>query len=860
MSSSVKMKAGTKGNDKITALPGDIVDGGAGNDIITGAIGATMRGGADTDKLIFSAEGQKQAIKLTLTEQLKGDVTLLPKTVISGFERFDFTFGSGADTLDARSAGFVVSKGIEHDRFSGGAGNDTLLLNGDNYGNLQIFEFENINIDLSKIKTAVSFNGATLKYGNFNGIIWDAYNLTLRGGLGNDKITNIGFDGLAKIYGGAGNDEIGSSSNGDDNSFVGDIFDGESGNDVIYGHKGATMRGGSGLDDLRIGLGDAKDNIYFRPADQLTSELTLAENTRISGFEHFNVNLGQGNDTLDVRGMHFGTRFYTGSTADDFFSNFSGGSGTNTILLDASFSGYISVYSFEKMKVDFSGSDIPVVVSSGNVEFNGSSVNGFWGSLDFMGGRGNDNVDAGYDNDRLNGGGGADILHGFGGNDTYIIDADDEVYEYGDHGIDTVQISTSYRLLQNFENLTLTGKASINGTGNREDNVIKGNSGDNILDGLEGLDTLIGGAGNDTYKVDALGDVIIDSSGVDKICASVSYSLEKYLDIENLTLAGSANINGTGNALSNTILGNSGNNTLNGGLGADILNGGTGNDRYILGAENDTVIDAAGTDTIISTISRSLASYATIENLKLEGTQNLKATGNNLKNTIWGNSGDNILDGGLDNDNLIGGNGNDTYVLGAEHDIVTEDGGIDTITSTITRSLNDYRQVENLKLLGSAHINGSGNHLDNAIWGNTGNNRLSGGDGRDHLFGGAGNDTLAGGNGNDMLVGGAGADSFEFNTKLGLANIDEIGDFDTSEDLIQLKRSCFAEVGAIGKLSSSAFWAGTKAHDANDRIIYDKSTGKLFYDADGTGAKTAVQFAILDKNLPLSFADFDIIA
>lgn len=127
-------------------------------------------------------------------------------------------------------------------------------------------------------------------------------------------------------------------------------------------------------------------------------------------------------------------------------------------------------------------------------------------------------------------------------------------------------------------------------------------------------------------------------------------------------------------------------------------------------------------------------------------------TGGAANDGFTGGDGDDTLDGGAGNDTLVGGKGNDTYVIDSASDVITElaGEGVDTVKANYTYTLG--ATLENLTLLGSSAINGTGNASDNILIGNSAANTLTGGDGNDTLDGGAGNDTLVGGNGNDIYV------------------------------------------------------------------------------------------------------------
>jgi Ca2+-binding RTX toxin-like protein len=225
---------------------------------------------------------------------------------------------------------------------------------------------------------------------------------------------------------------------------------------------------------------------------------------------------------------------------------------------------------------------------------NNDYIDGKGGNDTLNGGIGDDTLIGGLGDDNLNGGAGIDTLIGGLGNDIYVVDTTtDIISENVGEGTDTIQSSITFTIatLPNIENLTLTGTAAINGTGNTGNNLIIGNTANNILmgglgddnlNGGAGIDTLIGGLGNDIYVVDTTTDIISENvgEGTDTIQSSITFTIATLPNIENLTLTGTAAINGTGNTGNNLIIGNTANNILNGGLGKDSLNGGAGIDRF----------------------------------------------------------------------------------------------------------------------------------------------------------------------------------------------------------------------------------------------------------------------------------------
>ncbi|MCZ0963029.1 calcium-binding protein [Paracoccus benzoatiresistens] len=280
---------------------------------------------------------------------------------------------------------------------------------------------------------------------------------------------------------------------------------------------------------------------------------------------------------------------------------------------------------------------------------------------EIFGGAGNDTLGGGADSNLLDGGDGNDILNAW----------------IGDYAV-------------------LRG-----GAGN---DVLTGGDGGGLLDGGAGIDVMTGGDGGDTYVVNHLRDVVYESyqpyydndpNPADQVNAWVSWTLGA--NLENLVLQGKAAINGTGNGLSNLIVGNAGNNSLSGDRGTDTLEGGLGNDTIDGGLGVDTIRFTASTAVLVN-LSKAAAQNTgwgldTIRNVEnvVTGAGNDRITGSAVANSLtagagndvlWGMAGNDRLFGQAGNDRLQGGAGNDTLAGGAgtDHFLFSKGGGIDRIT------------------------------------------------------------------------------------------------------------------------------------------------------------------------------------
>ena len=637
---------------------------------------------------------------------------------------------------------------------------------------------------------------------------------------------------------------------------------GGAGNDVLDGGKGIdTLTGGAGNDTYFV---DNVSDVVVEAANcgydlvrSTTSAYALGaniENLTFTGTGAFSgwgnslsnvITSGTGNDTLDGG---LGADRLVGGLGDDTYYVDS----ASDAVVELAGEGYdtqITALTSAKAALN-----VEALKYSGALAFTGFA--GASGTA-ITGGIGADTLFGAAGADVLNGGAGADLMNGGTGNDIFVVDnAGDRVIEAAGGGYDTVRTTLStYTLASEVEALAYAGSMVFTGTGNALANQLTGGAnadtlsgagGADTLDGGLGTDRLIGGAGDDVYLLDNVGDVVIEAAneGIDTIRTALG-TVTLGANIENLIYTGASGLKATGNALANQIVGGVGNNVLDGGAGADTLTGGVGSDTYLVDNAGDVVIEAlnGGYDLVKATASAYVLSD-NIENLTFLGTGDFAGTGNALSNVITGGAGNDTLNGGAGGDRLVGGAGNDLYILDSTGDVVVElaGGGYDTQVTSASSAI-AAANIEALTYSGTGAFTG---------YANSGGTVVTGGAGIDTLVGGAGSDVLIGGAGADVLSGGAGADIFRFDS-IG-QGVDRISDFQVGVDHFALKATAFG----VTTLSDLSFVSGVAPHAADSQatLLYDTSTGGLYYDATGGDGADKVQIATLSNKAAVSLSDF----
>ncbi|WP_150050569.1 calcium-binding protein [Methylomonas rhizoryzae] len=898
------------GNDSNNTLSGfsgdDTLIGGGGDDTLSGAGGSdNLLGGAGDDTL-YGQDGDDTLDGGAGNDNLQGD---------AGSDTYLFGVGSGQDIISDYDTTANKTDSVElGDGIS--VSDVTLTRNGSDLILSLKASGDSLTIN------SYFYNDAAGGYqveqiGFADGTIWDlatVKNRVLTGNTANNTLTGYatddslsGLDGNDNLYGQDGDDNL--DGGDDDDTLYGgngdDTLQGGIGDDTLYGQAGDdTLDGGAGNDTLE---GDAGSDTYLfgigSGQDTISDYDTTANKTD-------SVLLGEGVSTGDVTLVRSSNNLIlsingTGDklTINNYFYNDAAGGyqveeirfadgtvwGVNTVrtkvLTGTEGNNTLTGYASDDSLSGLGGNDT-LSGQDGDDNLDGGS-----GEDTLYGGDGDDVLQGGSDDDILYGQAGDDTLDGGAGNDTLEGDAGSDTYLFGigsgqdiisdydttANKTDSVQLGEGVgtgdvMLVRSSNNLVL----SINGTGDRltinnyfnndaaggyqveeirfadgtvwgvnivKARVLTGNDSNNAISGYASDDTLNGLDGNDTLSGQDGDDNLDGGSGEDTLYGG---------DGDDVLQGGSDD---------DVLYGQAGDDTLDGGAGNDTLEGDAGSDTYLfgIGSGQDIISDydttANKTDSVqlgegVGTSDVTLARSSNNLVLSINGTGDRLTINNYFSNdaaggyqveeirfadgTVWGvntvkatvltgNDSNNAISGYASDDTLNGLAGEDTLYGGDGDDVL--DGGAG----------------------------------DDNLQGQNGNDTLLGDSGGDTLQGGSGNDSLDGGLGNDAMTGGAGLDVFRFTSAIGFDNHDTISDFSVSEDTIFLSSAIFSAITGTGSLSADQFKeisAGTI--DADDRVLFNQATHKLYYDADGSGETEPVLLVTLGSVTGLSADNFEL--
>jgi serralysin len=814
----------------------DEVNGNSNFDLIHGTLGAdTLRGGAGIDTFRYASAAE------------------LENDSIDG--------GADNDTIDIQFAGTVNFSAVPVSS-TATTSIETLQLNGTGNTNV-IFDASAVSttgfsesLNVSRVvgfTDSLTFNNVsgTLNIFNFSFTNWTS---------GTDQIVFNGGAG-AEVIVGSNQDEIFNGSAGADN------LQGN-GNQDRFVYQTTAQATGDSIDGGVTGVNDDVIEVTGSAVDFTSASITSIERlvfTRVGGHTvtFSEPQFGNGlSSSLGVQGFT--------QSADTVIINNVGTFASNFTLANI---GLTDWEAEDRFIINVTVAGTNVVGSAGNDTINGSM------GIDFINGSlGNDRLNGGLSNDRFfyanNADIGSDTIDGGARDALDPLDGDRLVIEFagladfrnatiastgsssieqlltgvgahdirfnaaqfGGNGLSTALIvatgTGNGADIITFDNangsLNLSGLSFFPGWDNAADRiVINGGAGadsltgsieKDIINGGIGNDTLSGGVGDDTIDGGADSDVlsffslttalVMTLSASSGIISVAGQGTDTYSSIEGLGGSNIGDDNLSGNASANVLLGYGGNDTLDGGTGNDRLEGGAGLDSLVGGAEDDT------------------------------------------------------LDGGAGADRMIGGTGNDRFIVDSTGDRLFDlagEGAADIVVSSLSYALLSTAEIEYFEAAtGTTAITLLANNFSQTLVGNDGINVLKGFLGNDTIHGGLGNDQLWGGRGNDSLTGGAGLDSFVFEQALSsTSNKDVITDFNVADDRFLLDDAIFTGfAGALGTIAANRFLVGSNATAIDHRIVYEQATGKVFYDADGSGAGAKILFAEVTANLALTRSDF----
>lgn len=565
---------GTYEDDYIDAGQGaDTVSGLDGNDVLVGGEGNdNLYGGSGSDVYYFEQNSGSDNI----SDVSYADADIDTISFGEGIASTDLSIYRDGDDLKLKS----TSKGIDI-TVTGQFNNGGYLVNIGDPTPVELLRFS----DGSLLSLADQFTSEV--YGTLS-------TDSLYGDWNSEKLLSL--DGDDYIWAGGGNDTL--------NGGLGnDVLDGGLGSDTFEFEKGFGVDTIIGIEPLNGKSDKVKFGSTIAPEN-----LILVRST--DRFNDLIVQFSNSADSLIIE------NYFRGENN----SGYGGGYGPAMSVIDLFVfaNGDIWDAGEVRSRVKYVGSDYgdEIIASNHDNLIEGRAGNdlvyGMGGNDSIYGGRGNDTLYGGDGNDLIDGGAGSDFMLGGMGDDTYRVDSvSDQPLEEIGGGIDSIQTNINYELPDNVEKLYLSGKVSINGHGNSQNNYLRGNTASNFLSGMNGndtlaglggQDTLLGGGGDDIYVIESEEALIIENSdeGVDLIRSYISLAMPE--NVENLTLYGDAGTHATGNSGNNIVRGDASGNVISGSLGNDSLFGGAGDDTYLFtrGDGKDVISEAGlGNDKLV---------------------------------------------------------------------------------------------------------------------------------------------------------------------------------------------------------------------------------------------------------------------
>ena len=800
----------------------DLIDGGEGNDTLIGGNNGTA---GDTVSYITAGSAVTVNLDLTTVQNTGGGGS----DTLSGFENL---IGSEwSDILTGTGGNNLINAGAGDDTIVGVVGADTI----DGGGGIDTIRLAVTSAALNAMNNAALINVEAI----------DASTATA-GVVVNLALQTEGFTFTGSAFA--------------------DTFTGTGAADTIVDVIGAdTINGGAGTDTIRLSATSAALNAMTNAA--LTNVEAINAATAAAGVV---VNLGLQTEGFAVTGSAFndtltgaaGVDNVNAGAGDDTIlgvvgaDTINGGAGTDTIRITATSAALNAMTNARLINVeaiDASTAAAGVTVSLAN-QTEGFIFTGSAFADTLTGGSGVDNINAGAGNDMILGVVGADTIDGGAGTDTIRLTATSAglngLTNAGLVNVEAIDASTAAAGVT--VSLSLQGEGFIFTGSSFADIFIGGAGADTIVDVL-GADTINGGGGIDTIRLTATSSALnamsnsalVNVEAIDASTAAAGVTVNLFLQTESFRF--------TGSAFADTFTGTGAADIFVGVVGADTINGGAGTDTILLTATSAALNSMLDTNLIaVEVIDLSTATAGVVVSLATQ-TEAFLIAGSAFDDTISGGLGADVISGGAGNDVIDGVAGADTINGGA---------GIDTIRLTATSAaLNAMTnaQLTNVEAIDASTAAGgvvvslavqsegftlTGSGFADTLTGGSGVDILNGGAGVDTLNGGGGNDTLNGGLGNDVMTGGAGSDIFQFSSAIGGGgNIDRITDYNAPTDVINLSSAIFTGL-ALGQLAAGSFnlnaATGTGSH-----IVYNTTTGALFFDTNGAAAGGATQFGTL---------------